>query len=168
MQHDYEKPLIATSANISGSPIIYREDECSRFFILRIADYVVSYNRDIIIPQDDSVVQVSRYSNQQIILRRSRGYAPSFLYYKPQTESCVLSTGAFLKSSFTLSVNGNIFVSQFLGSGESYESQQMYKDTLEHWLKLYNVIPDMIITDLHPGYFSHQYAIELAENMEPI
>ena len=39
----------------------------------------------------------------------------------------------------------------------------MYKDTLEHWLRLYDVKPDVIIADLHPDYFSHQYAIELAE-----
>ena len=109
------------------------------------------------------MVQVSKYSNQQIIVRRSRGYAPSFLQYQPKTKACVLSTGAFLKSSFTLSVNGNVFVSQFLGSGESYESQQMYKDTLEYWLKLYEVKPDIILADLHPNYFSHQYALELAE-----
>ncbi len=160
---DFGKPLIATSANISGSPIIYKDEDALEY-LFEIADYSISYNRDIIIPEDDSVVQVSKYSNQKIILRRSRGYAPSFLQYKPKTKSYVLSTGAFLKSSFTLSVNGNVFVSQFLGSGESYESQQMYKDTLEHWLTLYNVKPDVVITDLHPNYFSHQYAIELAEN----
>ena len=58
--NDYGKPLIATSANISGSPIIYK-DEDALACLFEIADYIVSYNRDIIIPQDDSVVQVSRY-----------------------------------------------------------------------------------------------------------
>ena len=159
---DYGMPLIATSANISGSPIIYK-DEDALADLFDFADYIISYNRDIVIPEDDSVVQVSKHSNQQIILRRSRGYAPSFLQYTPQTNSCILSTGAFLKSSFTLSVNGNVFVTQFLGSGESYESQQMYKDTLTHWLKLYSVIPKIVIADLHPQYFSHQYAVEIAK-----
>ena len=159
---DYSMPVIATSANISGSPIIYKEEDAHEH-LFEIADYIIDYNRDIIIPQDDSVVQVTKYSNQQIILRRSRGYAPSFLEYKPQKTETTLSTGAFLKSSFTLSVNGNVFVSQFLGSGESYESQQMYKDTLEHWLDMYKIKPDVIIADKHPGYFSHQYAVELAE-----
>jgi hydrogenase maturation protein HypF len=162
---DFKKPLIATSANISGSPIIYK-DQYALEYLFCIADYIVSYNREIIIPQDDSVVQVSKYADQQIILRRSRGYAPSYLKYQPQKKVCTLSTGAFLKSSFTLSVNGNIFISQFLGSGESYESQQMYKDTLEHWLKMYEVKPEIIISDLHPNYFSHQYAIELAEKYD--
>ena len=39
----------------------------------------------------------------------------------------------------------------------------MYKQTLNHWLKLYNVKPDVVIADKHPGYFSHQYGIELTE-----
>ena len=159
---DFKIPLIATSANISGSPIIYKDDYALAS-LFEMADYIVSYNRDIIIPQDDSVVQVSKYADQKIILRRSRGYAPSFLNYRPHKNICTLSTGAFLKSSFTLSVNGNVFISQFLGSGESYESQQMYKDTLEHWLKMYEIKPEIVISDLHPDYFSHQYAIELSE-----
>ena len=157
---DFGKPLVATSANISGSPIIYNEDNLD--YLFEIADSVVGNNRNIVIPQDDSVVQVSKYTQQQIILRRSRGYAPSFINHPAKTEQCILSSGAFLKSSFTLALNGNVFVSQFMGSGESFESQQMYRQTLEHWLQMYNAKPDVIITDLHPGYFSHEYAIELA------
>jgi len=162
---DFDKPLIATSANISGSPIIYK-DEDALTYLFDIADYIMTNNREIIIPQDDSVVQVSKYTHQQIILRRSRGYAPSFLRYRPKTKQCILATGAFLKSSFTLVVNGNAFVSQFLGSGESFESQLMYKQTLEHWLEMYAVKPDIIVADMHPGYFSHEYARELAAKFE--
>jgi len=159
---DYGKPLIATSANISGSPIIYK-DEDALTYLFDIADYMVTNNREIIIPEDDSVVQVSKASGQQIILRRSRGIAPSFLDYKPQNKSCTLSTGAHLKSSFTLTINGRVFVSQFLGSGESYESQEMYKNTLAYWMKLYDIKSCLVLADKHPGYFSHQYAINIAE-----
>ncbi|MDR3693887.1 carbamoyltransferase HypF [Mucilaginibacter sp.] len=165
ISNDFGKPLIATSANISGSPIIYKDDDALNY-LFEIADCVVSNNREIITPQDDSVVQVSKYTHQQIIFRRSRGYAPSFLDYQPQTKSGILSTGAFLKSSFTLAVNGNVFVSQFLGSGESFESQLMYRQTLEHWLQMYTVKPEVIVADMHPGYFSTEYALELAEKFD--
>ncbi len=159
---DYKKPLIATSANISGSPIIYK-DEDALAWLFDIADYIVGYNREIIIPEDDSVVQLSKIKNQQIIIRRSRGYAPSYLNYQPETTRSTISMGAHLKSSITLTVNGRVFVTQFLGSGESYESQQMYKNTLTHWMNLYSIKPFIILADKHPGYFSHQYALELAE-----
>ena len=159
---DYGKPLIATSANISGSPIIYK-DEDALAWLFDIADYVISYNREIVIPEDDSVLQVSKMENQQIILRRSRGYAPSFLNYQPKTKHSIISMGAHLKSSITLTVNGRVFVTQFLGSNESYESQQMYKNTLMHWMKLYDIKSFIVLADKHPGYFSHQYAAEIAE-----
>ncbi|MHA4808486.1 carbamoyltransferase HypF [Flavitalea flava] len=159
---DFGMPLIATSANLSGSPLIYR-DEDALAFLFDIADLVVSNNREIIIPQDDSVVQVTPAFRQPILLRRSRGYAPSIVKYRSQSKRRLLSTGAFLKSSFTLTVNRNVFVSQYLGSGETYESQQMYKETLAHWLKLYGVKPDSVIADRHPGYFTHQYSLQLEE-----
>lgn len=160
--HDYGSPMIATSANISGSPIIFNDDDAFDY-LFDIVDYLVSYNRDIVVPQDDSVVQITKQFGKQIMLRRSRGYAPSFLNYQPKKHTTVVSTGAFLKSSFTVSVNGNVFISQFLGSGESYESRQMYKHTLDHWLDLYAITPATILTDKHPGYFSNQYAKEMAE-----
>lgn len=161
LANDFARPLIATSANISGSPIIYKDHDAFEY-LFDIADYIVSYNREITVPQDDSVVAISAHTNNEVILRRSRGYAPSFFCYTPKQKKCVLSMGAHLKSSFTLSINGNVFVSQFLGSGESYESQSMYKNTLAYWLKLYNAHPKMILADMHPGYFSHEYAIELS------
>lgn len=158
---DFGKPLIATSANISGSPIIYRDEDALEY-LFDIADFIVSNNRAITVPQDDSVVRVTALSGQTLLLRRSRGYAPSFLDYMPQSNRCVLAAGALLKSTFTLSVNGNVFVSQFLGSGESYESQLMYTQTLGHWLKLYDAAPEVIIADMHPGYFSNRHAREQA------
>ncbi|MEP6616304.1 MAG: carbamoyltransferase HypF [Ginsengibacter sp.] len=160
--HDFAKPLIATSANISGSPIIY-EDEMAMSELFYIADYIVSNDRDIVVPEDDSVVQITPYTRHQIVLRRSRGYAPSYLHYKPVTKEVVVAAGAFLKSTFTIASNGNIFISQFLGSGESYESQQMYRHTLSHCLEMYDSTPQIIIADKHPQYFTRRYAEELSE-----
>ncbi|MEP7321228.1 MAG: carbamoyltransferase HypF [Saprospiraceae bacterium] len=159
--NDFSKPLIATSANISGSPMIYKdEDALDQLF--DVASFIISHDRNILMPVDDSVVQLSD-SNQEIILRRARGYAPAFLHYTPLSNQSILATGAFLKSSFTLSLYGNVFVSQFLGSSSGYDAQVMYKDTIIHWMNLYETVPELIITDLHPGYFSHQYSLELAK-----
>jgi hydrogenase maturation protein HypF len=159
---DFGKPLIATSANISGSPIIHK-DEPALSNLFQIADMIVSHDREIIVPEDDSVVLTTRYTGAEIILRRSRGLAPSFLQYKPITREVIVATGALLKSSFTIAVNGNIFISQFLGSTESFESEEVYKETLSHWLKLYDAVPKIIVTDNHPNYFSNQYGVELSK-----
>ena len=159
---DYKKPLVATSGNCSGSPIIYRDQEAATH-LPEIADIIIGYNREISIPQDDSVLSVSPHTGLRTILRRSRGLAPSFLQYRPVLQRTALAMGALMKSSFTVSVNGNVFISQYLGSGTSFESEQMYKEVLDYWMRLYEIKPDLVIADLHPGYFSHGYGKLISE-----
>lgn len=67
----FKKPLVATSANVSGSPIIYK-DEVALELLPAFADLILSYDRDIVIPEDDSVIQIST-TGIEIILRRSKG-----------------------------------------------------------------------------------------------
>ena len=42
----------------------------------------------------------------------------------------------------------------------------MYRHTLAHWISLYDFAPSVIISDLHPGYFSAEYAQELAAKFD--
>ena len=57
-------------------------------------------------------------------------YAPTPTGYRPVLSGVILATGALLKSSFALAINGNVFVSQFLGNTERYETRQAYQ---KHW-----------------------------------
>lgn len=159
----FSKPLIATSGNISGSPILYKDEEALSC-LFDIADSILSYNRAILMPQDDSVLIVAPGSLQKIFLRRSRGYAPVLLNYLPKKAGVIFATGAHLKAGFVLSANGNIFTSQFLGNGESFESREMYEETFLHWLNMYKILPTAILTDKHPQYFSHLFANDFSQN----
>ncbi len=160
------KPLVATSGNISGSPIIYEDDKAVNE-LSRIADFILSNNRDIILPQDDSVLCVSSQHEQPIVIRRSRGLAPSLLNtaitqrFSAQSPS-VLAMGANLKSTFALSHRCNVYVSQFLGDLDSFESQQSFEHTLQHFLQLFDNQPNKVVVDKHPGYFSTQLGERLA------
>lgn len=155
------KPLIATSANISGSPIIYRDEEAMEI-LPGIADYIVSYNREIVMPQDDSVMQLTE-TGKKIILRRSRGLAPNYFInpFNPVTES-VLAMGAELKSAFALHSGQNLFISQYLGNQENLPSQTAFTHTVNHFLKLMQTKPAVLLADAHPGYFVTQQAKEWA------
>ena len=156
-------PLIATSANLSGAPIVYEGDE-SRLF--ELADYVFSNNRPILFPQDDSVVQFSTRNKREIILRRSRGLAPS-VFSTPMNESeDILALGAEMKGSFALSIKANTFVSQYLGNLTHYENQVQYQKVLEKFIKLVDAEPQQIIIDKHPEYFSSQLGKSLAQEKE--
>ncbi|MGL4346457.1 MAG: Sua5/YciO/YrdC/YwlC family protein, partial [Chitinophagaceae bacterium] len=161
--HDFGKPLIATSANLSGSPIIYQENDDTLEYLLSIADLIVANNRSIIVPQDDSVLSFPKEAKKPVLMRRSRGFAPIYNNELLVSDKCLLSFGALLKSTFSLSIHKHIFVSQYLGGGENYEFQESYKKALCYFLQLYKAQPQCMIADIHPNYFTHQLAKEMSQ-----
>ncbi len=160
----FGKPLIATSANISGSPIIYKDADALRW-LSTIADFILTYDREIVAPQDDSVIQISN-RGQKIILRRSRGLSPN---YYPITfsklPSNTLAMGAELKATFSISKNQMLFISQFLGDQESVESQDSYDAALDHVSGLLHFIPKQILIDKHPRYYVSEKGLMLSQKL---
>ncbi len=157
-----QRPIIATSGNISDSPIIFRDHEALED-LTGIADYVLSNDRDIVVPQDDSVLRPSEVNDQFIVIRRSRGMAPSISKHPfGEWKNSVLAVGADLKSSFGIYYNGETYLSQYLGNLGYSGAQESYRHTLEHFGGLLKSKPRLIVSDLHPTYFSAQYAKEMA------
>jgi hydrogenase maturation protein HypF len=154
------KPLIATSGNISGAPIIYK-DKDALASLSGIADHILTYEREIVVPQDDSVVQFTP-ADQKIVLRRSRGLAPTYYPNPFDTSETVLAIGGELKSAFAIAHQQNLYVSQFLGDQAGVESQDAYTETLEHLLKTLKAKPERILVDKHPGYFVSLFGKEKA------
>lgn len=153
----FGSPLVATSGNISGSPIIYH-DVAAEEQLKDIADLILSHNRDIVMPQDDSVIRFSPFYNIKIIIRRSRGYAPTYwLDGRPDLPS-VFCAGADMKSAFLLASKNNIYISQFLGDLTSYVSQVEYQKVFTHYLKVTDIQLQHIVFDKHPSYFSSSMA----------
>ncbi|HEX4877287.1 MAG TPA: carbamoyltransferase HypF [Chitinophagaceae bacterium] len=158
---DFGKPLIATSANISGSPIIINDEEALEK-LSGIADYIITHEREIVVPQDDSVVQLTDKA-ESIIIRRSRGLAPNYFPNPFEAiDECVLATGGELKSAFALQDRHLLYVSQFLGNQESIASQEAFTKTSNHFFDLLQVKPSILLADKHPGYFVTQRANELS------
>ncbi|MFM7429833.1 MAG: carbamoyltransferase HypF, partial [Flammeovirgaceae bacterium] len=155
----FQKPLIATSANISNSPIVYQDDAAIQT-LFTIADAVLTHNRAIVIPQDDSVVRFTDHETR-IVIRRSRGLSPSYFESSPTSDS-ILAMGAQLKSTITLQYAGNTYISQYIGDLESADTEKNYQEILNHLLSVTGAQPELILTDLHPDYDStrlgQQYA----------
>ncbi|MDP4262808.1 MAG: carbamoyltransferase HypF [Bacteroidota bacterium] len=157
----FGKPLVATSANISGSPIIYKDEEALEL-LSGIADYIVSYDREIVLPQDDSVLQITP-AGKKIILRRSRGLAPNY-FPNPfkEIKDSILAMGGELKSAFALQDHQHLYVSQYLGNQENLASQTAFAHTSDHLLNILQTKPSLILADSHPGYFISQHGNDMA------
>lgn len=158
----YKKPIVATSANKHKSPIIFQNEPAIKK-LSGIADYILTNNREITLPQDDSVITFSAIKRQKIIMRRSRGLAPNYLNTKLDLAlENGLAMGADQKSSFALLKNNIIHLSQFQGDLSDYEVQNCFENCLDHFLKLLIIKPKLILIDKHPNYISTQVGIKYA------
>lgn len=155
-----QKPIIATSGNIHGSPIISEEIEAQEK-LKNVADYFLHHNLEIEFPQDDSVVKF--VDEQQIILRRSRGLAPNYIEIETITTEPILAMGAHLKSTFTFVPNKHTYVSQYFGNLDSYEVLERYKNTIKQYENLFNSKSKTILVDKHSQYQSSILGKELSQ-----
>jgi hydrogenase maturation protein HypF len=159
----YKRAIIATSGNISNEPIIY-DNEAALKKLAPIADYIVTNDRDIMVPQDDSVLVHTQTYGQPVLYRRSRGLAPGYLDHRIRwPQKPILAVGGELKSSFTFLFNKNCFISQYLGDLEDYGTQTAFSHTLNHFTGLFRATPELVLHDKHPNYFSTRLAGELAQ-----
>jgi hydrogenase maturation protein HypF len=160
------RPLVMTSANVSDEPICY-EDEDAFSRLHTIADYFLAHNRSIHMRSDDSVARVFQAGGEMIV-RRSRGYAPAPIKTSFKFEQDILACGAELKNTFCLTHGDSAFVSHHIGDLENLETLESFTRGIEHFSRLFNIEPEVIAYDLHPEYLSTKYALSRNDNLEKI
>ena len=153
-------PLVMTSANQGGSPIVFRDEDLS--WIDGLADAVLTHDRPIHVPCEDSVIAVDGEGNQ-LPLRRSRGYAPLPVPVRDGgAERVVLATGGDLKTTFCLMDTSVAHMSAHLGDMADPRTQSCFEAALDHLAFMTDRRPDVIACDMHPGYattaWAHRYA----------
>ena len=148
--------LVLTSANVSGEPIIYKDEDMLSFASEHNIG-IVTHNREILRPIDDSVIKVIH--GEPIFFRRARGYVPEvFFGRKAGTSVKAAAMGGDLKSAFCLRLNDSYCLSQPLGDMEETAVNNAVSDLLADWYRLYKFKPDIAVCDMHPGYFSRDLA----------
>jgi len=155
-------PIVATSGNIHGSPIISEENEALNK-LKNLADYFLQHNLKITHPQDDSVLKFSFKHNLSCLFRRSRGYAPNYLNIKVSSKEKLLALGADIKSSIAFLPNEHLYVSQYLGNLENYDTYDRFTNETKTFTDIFEQIPEVILVDKHPKYFSSQFGAELSK-----
>ncbi|HLO30362.1 MAG TPA: carbamoyltransferase HypF [Anaerolineales bacterium] len=146
--------LVMTSSNFSEEPIaIDNTDALAR--LSPLADAFLLHNREIYIRSDDSVVKVDKRNT--IYLRRSRGYAP-YPVELPFEIRPTLAVGGELKNTFCLTRDHHAFLSHHIGDMENVETYESFEQGVEHLSHVFRVEPEIVAHDLHPNYFTTQYA----------
>jgi hydrogenase maturation protein HypF len=140
--------LVMTSANPSGLPIVYKDDEAFHY-LAGIADYYLVHNREILHPVDDSVVQMN--NGKLDFLRRSRGYVPD-PFTTDMDVTGIVAFGGQQKTTFTIGRNEQIFVGPHIGDLENIETIDHYQHELAHLLKWIDTPMHTAVIDAHPNY----------------
>ena len=156
-----DRPLVMTSGNTSDEPIAYRDaDAAAR--LGKIADCFLLNDRRIHIRTDDSIVRIARSKitdrRSQIVIRRSRGYAPAPVKTSFTSARQILACGAELKNTFCITRDDDAFISHHIGDLKNLETLRSFETGIEHFKELFDLQPDVIAYDLHPEYLSTKYA----------
>ncbi len=154
-------PIVMTSGNAGGEPICHRDDHV----VTRVGpmvDAILTHDRPIHVPCDDSVVRMT--GRGLLPIRRSRGYAPMPLALPPGPPASspsgrsILAVGGELKNAFCVTNGSHAWMSQHIGDMENLETLEAFTTSIDQFCDLYDLRPDIVVADTHPAYRSSAWA----------
>ncbi|MCF7954938.1 MAG: carbamoyltransferase HypF [Phycisphaerae bacterium] len=150
--------LVMTSANLSDEPLICDNDEAMEK-LYGIADAFLMHNRDIRRQTDDSIVHI--VAGAQALIRRSRGFTPGPVLRDKPMKKQIFAAGADMKNTFCLAKGNQFILSEHIGDLEDSRVYRHYVESIKHLRTLFDINPEIFVSDLHPSYISTQYAQSL-------
>lgn len=157
--------LVMTSANLSGQPLI--ADESVWFEqpqAAQLIDCLLTDNRPIANPLDDSVVEWQKESDAPLIVRRARGYVPESFPVSLDMDG-ILAVGAEQHAAFALGRGSRIYQGPYTGTLSHVEIQERYLAALDRYKRWYGKQFTHIACDMHPQYWSSRFADTLASDL---
>jgi hydrogenase maturation protein HypF len=152
---EFAGPLVATSGNISGEPVLTDNEEATRR-LSGIADAYLHHDRPIVRPADDPVYRQSVHKMRPI--RIGRGCAPKELTLPWRQRRPVLAVGGHMKGTVALAWDDRVVVSPHIGEMDSPRSLAVFEQVAKELQSLYGVDAERIVCDAHPGYTTHRWA----------
>jgi hydrogenase maturation protein HypF len=148
--------LVMTSANLPDEPMLIGNEDA---FSLGLDLYLL-HNRRIVSRVDDSVL--IPFDGRSFFIRKSRGYVPNLL--NVFHDHNILSLGAEENVTASVSKDGRVVTSQYLGNTQRYEVRNYLLESVDRLLGLFGIEElDAVAIDLHPQYSTRRVGEELAE-----
>ncbi len=169
-------PLVLTSANAESEPLLFddKDAECNRK-LCELADAILTHDRDILQPIDDSVIRV--IDSSHATLRAARGCAPwplspaSCFEMSPMVTASaerklprILALGADQKVSLAVCNGYQMALLPHHGDMSSEGSRIRFEQYSERTLHLFQFQPEVIVHDLHPDYYTTTWALNHTRN----
>ena len=153
--NEFAGPLVATSANISGEPVLIHNQQVEKR-LGHVADAFLHHNRPIERPADDPVYRTIAGKARPV--RTGRGSAPIELTLPFELDLPILAVGAQMKNTVALAWKNRVVISPHIGEMNTARSLEVFENTIADLQKLYGVKAENIICDAHPGYTTTRWA----------
>ncbi len=149
------RPLVATSGNISGEPVLTDNAEAARR-LAGVADGFLHHDRPIVRSADDAVYR--RIAGVPRPIRLGRGTAPLELTLRRPLPRPVLAVGGHLKNNIALAWDDRLVISPHIGDMGSPRSLAVFEQVAADLPRLYGVQVAEIVCDAHPDYQTTRWA----------
>lgn len=161
-------PIVATSGNRSGDPIVCDEREAIQT-LHGVADLFLIHDRPIVHRVDDSVVRV--VAGEPVVIRHARGYAPLVLTTQAvdsRGASAVLALGGHGKSAVAAAAGQQIVLGPYIGDLDGSAARTAFAQGTNDMQRLFPMTSPAIACDTHPDYYSTQFAAKLANEVRRV
>jgi hydrogenase maturation protein HypF len=152
---DFGAPLVATSGNLSGEPVLTDNAE-AQSRLAHLADAFLHHDRPIVRPADDPVYRV--VASRPRPLRLGRGSAPLELELPAPLAEPVLALGGHMKNTVCLAWGTRAVVSPHIGELDTARSLDTLAQVAADLERLYQVRATRLIVDRHPGFGYRRFA----------
>lgn len=169
IMHELSIPLVMTSGNRSGEPIVARDEDAFEA-LAGIADALLGNNRKIVARYDDSVMRASDDEQPQFI-RRARGFAPmplsvASVQTSSGTSPIIFAAGPEQKATFALLDSSQMLVSQHLGDLEHLGAMRAWEEARARYERLFDKQAQIVACDMHPEYLASKWARAKARELD--
>lgn len=166
-------PLVMTSGNRGGEPIIISDEEMEQH-LLHGVDFMLTHDREILTPLDDSIYQLTELGTAEEpkpraqLIRRARGLVPEPITLKRKLAQDAFAAGGDLKAVFALGREELVYLSQYFGDLEDVRCMESRNSGRKRMEQLLEIEPEIFVGDMHPAYVSAQEMHELAGKSESV
>jgi hydrogenase maturation protein HypF len=154
---DFGAALVATSANLSGEPVLIEPEEVQAR-LGDVADGFLHHDRVIARPADDPLVRVVAGAVRP--LRLGRGTAPLEVSLPLHIQVPTLAVGAYMKTTVALAWGERAVVSPHIGDLASPRGREVFAQVVHDLQQLYGVRAERVVHDAHPGFSNTRWARE--------
>ncbi|HDN75931.1 MAG TPA: carbamoyltransferase HypF, partial [Acidilobales archaeon] len=157
-----DKFMIMTSGNAHGKPMCI-DEKCVYSKLNEIVDYVLAHDREIVNRVDDSVIRFT--DGVPVMLRRGRGFAPTWIRVGYKLSRDVIALGADLQSAGAIGFEDKVVLTQYIGDADDFDILSDLDKYLRFFIRNYsiNLSNALIVVDKHPNYASRTLGLGYAK-----